>query len=164
AISAEASEADIATDTKSNHGQAQLDLGGSGLVVNSTGDEPDANPGDGACTSTATPPLCTLRAALQELDATPSATSPPTIASTLPGGATTIAPTSPLPDATKPALIDGTTNPGGRVVLSGTGAGTTPGLQIDGDGSSVRGLDVEGFDGAGILVQASKVTIGGRPT
>jgi CSLREA domain-containing protein len=144
--------------TRDDNGAADFRLG-SGLVVDSTGDEPDANPGDGDCASTAAPATCTLRAALQELDAGTS-TAPIPITFDLPGGATTIAPGSPLPAATRSALIDGTTNPGGRVVIAGAGVGS--GLEIGGDGSAVRGLDVEGFGEAGILVHASNVMIGGR--
>jgi CSLREA domain-containing protein len=151
-----------ASETDSYNYDIHLTIGGAGLVVDSTGDEPDANPGDGACASTAMPPLCTLRAALQELDAG-SSTAPTSVTFNLPGAATTITPGSPLPAATQPALIDGTTNPGGRVVISGGAAGPTAGLQVDADGSTVRGLDVDAFDGAGIVVQASNVTIGGLP-
>ncbi|MCW2995385.1 MAG: conserved repeat domain, partial [Conexibacter sp.] len=132
-----------------------------GIVVDSTGDQADAKPGDGAClTSAAT---CTLRAALQEVSAGTS-TTPTDITFNLPGGATTIAPATALDAATKPVALDGSTNPGGRVVLEGAGAGDgANGLTLQGDGSTVRGMDVERFKGAGIRVVASDVTVGGLP-
>src|SRR5262245_41978390 len=39
------------------------------FTVNSTGDQPDINPGNGICETTASGGVCTLRAAIQEANA-----------------------------------------------------------------------------------------------
>ena len=70
-------------------------------------------------------------------------------------GTKTITLTSALPQITAPLTVDGTTQPGyaGKplVVLSGAGAGTgADGLDVRAGGSTIRGLVVNGFDGAGI--------------
>jgi hypothetical protein len=132
-----------------------------GFIVDSTGDQVDKTPGDGACLTAQS--TCTLRAAIGEVSAGTS-TTPTAVSFSLPGGATTIAPASALPVATKPIAIDGTTNSGGRVVLEGAGAGSASGLRIGGAGSTVRGMDIEHFNGPGIRVDASDVIAGGLPT
>lgn len=70
--------------------------------------------------------------------------------------ACTIALASPLPSITQPLAIDGTTQPGGPlIVLAGANAGPgAHGLVVEagGAGSSIRGLAVNGFQGAGILL------------
>lgn len=133
-----------------------------GYVVDSTGDQADSAPGDGNCLTAQT--TCTLRAALQEV-AGDTSTAPTSVTFNLPGNATTITPGSPLPAVTQPVAIDGAGNPGGRVVLDGAGAGSgAAGLRIEGDGSRVRNLAVQHFDGPGIRVQASKTAIGGLPS
>jgi hypothetical protein len=77
----------------------------------------------------------------------------------IPGsGAPTISPTSELPALTVPVFIDGITQPGfagaPMVVVNGTQAGAgANGLILTGGGSIVRGLVVNGFDSAGILLQ-----------
>jgi hypothetical protein len=79
----------------------------------------------------------------------------------IPGsGAPTISPTSELPALTVPVFIDGITQPGfagaPMVVVNGTQAGAgANGLTLTGGGSIVRGLAVNGFDGAGILLQGN---------
>ena len=117
------------------------------LVVNSTAD--DALPPDSAtanvCDVDLTTPgnQCTLRAAIQLADLRSGTQA---IVFDIPGaGVPTIAPTSALPAATVPVTIDGTTQTGGWVQLSGTGAPTATGLSITAGASTVRGLVVNGW-------------------
>jgi CSLREA domain-containing protein len=133
-----------------------------GFVVDSTGDESDAHPGDGACLTTVM--TCTLRAALQEVSAG-TAAGTTSISFALPNGATTISPASPLDAVTKPVAIDGSTNPGGRIVLDGTSAGSSAyGLRLQGDDSTVRGVEIQKFHLAGVRIAASQTRIGGLPS
>jgi probable HAF family extracellular repeat protein len=76
------------------------------------------------------------------------------------GGVHTIHLTSPLPTIIQPVLIDGATEPRSgaspSIVLSGAGAGAgATGLTIAGGNSYVRGLVINGFAGAGILLQGN---------
>jgi CSLREA domain-containing protein len=137
---------------------------GTTFVVDSTGDEPDADTTDGLCrTALAT---CTLRAAIQQANATPGAD---TIAFNIPGtGVHTISPASPLPPLTDDAgvTIDGYTQPGASpntlpvgddavllVALDGTNAGSSAaGLTIAASNGVVRGLLVQKFE-TGIRIQ-----------
>jgi hypothetical protein len=79
----------------------------------------------------------------------------------IPGsGAPTMSPTSELPTLTVPVFIDGITQPGfagaPMLVVNGTQAGAgANGLILTGGGSIVRGLVVNGFDSAGILLQGN---------
>jgi len=117
-----------------------------GYVVDSTGDEPDTNAGDGSClTSQGT---CTLRAASRrsarhvdraDVDQLRAAR-----------GATSIAPTSALPPITKPVAIDGSTNLGGRLLLEGAGAGSGATAGCPGGRVDDPGIKIQHFDGAGI--------------
>jgi CSLREA domain-containing protein len=128
-----------------------------GYVVDTTGDQPDATPGDGACLTAQR--TCTLRAALQEVSASRIAT-PTSISFALPGGSGTISPASPLPAAAYPVAIDGAT----KVVLNGSAAGAGSGLVLQGQGSTVRGMEIDGFRTAGVRVEASEVQVGALPT
>jgi hypothetical protein len=129
-----------------------------GFVVDSILDDADKTPGDGNCLTAAG--TCTLRAALQEVTAA-KVTEPTSIAFNLPGGTGTIKPTSPLPAAKYPVTIDGN----GKVALLGTNAGAgASGLILQGNGSTVRGMDIEAFGAAGVRVEASDVSVGGLPT
>jgi hypothetical protein len=79
------------------------------------------------------------------------------------GGVQTIGLTSALPVITQPVVIDGTTQPGFAgtplIVLDGSGAGAgVNGLTITAGNSTVKGLVIGGFGGAGIYVQ----TVGGN--
>ncbi len=126
------------------------------FVVNDTGDEPDANPGNGVCATSAG--VCTLRAALQEANAHPGADA---IHFNIPGsGPHTIAPTSALPTITEPVTIDATMeNACGRlrcVELNGTNAGgNTDGLRIAAGFSVVRGLAINRFRRYGIRLETN---------
>ncbi len=77
-------------------------------------------------------------------------------------GGISIAPLSPLPIITVPVVIDGTTQPGFNaatavpiVELNGASAGSTAGLQIAAGGSTVRGLVINRFGQAGIVISGS---------
>jgi hypothetical protein len=82
----------------------------------------------------------------------------------IPGqGVRTIAPLSPLPAITHAVLIDGFSQPGYTgtplIELSGSQAGPADGLTITGSGSTVRGLDINGFgSGAGIHIMGTGAT------
>lgn len=86
----------------------------------------------------------------------------------LPGtGVQTIAATSPLPDITDSVVIDGASQPGYAgtplVRLLGSGAGaTTDGLRLTAGTSTIRGLAIVGFGGAGIAVNGDGNTIQGN--
>ncbi|MBX6313452.1 MAG: right-handed parallel beta-helix repeat-containing protein [Isosphaeraceae bacterium] len=103
-----------------------------------------------------------------------------TIAFAIPGtGPFTISPLSPLPPITDPVILDGYTQPGAQpntlavgdnailmIELNGAQAGTgTDGLTITqgGGGSTIQGLAINRFDGAGIsLTGTSGNTIAGN--
>ncbi len=131
-----------------------------GLVVNSTADRPDAATADAACDTGQTlpsgDPECTLRAAIQQANATPGRDN---ITFKIPGAADApvITPASALPSISEAVSLDATTQPGaGRVELNGIGAGTgTNGLTFNVGDCTVKGLTVKGFDGNGIRATAS---------
>ena len=75
-------------------------------------------------------------------------------------GPLTIAPLSPLPAITAPAVIDGTSQPGwsGSPIIELSGAnvgGFAHGLRITGGGSTVRGLVINRWTGSGISLAGS---------
>ena len=114
-------------------------------------------PGDGACADAAG--KCTLRAAIEEVNAEVSA-SPIDIAFNIPGGGIpTITPGSALPAVTAAVNIDASTQPGtGRErVLLGTKTGQLAfgGLDLQGTGSAVKGLIVAGFGGVGVKLEGA---------
>src|SRR5262249_62427607 len=83
---------------------------------------------------------------------------PNTINFRIDSGVQTIRPISELPAIIHPTIIDGTTQPGFAgsplIELSGARAGRfVNGLTVLGGQSELRGLVVNGFDGAGILVR-----------
>ncbi|MFL6335798.1 MAG: carboxypeptidase regulatory-like domain-containing protein [Pyrinomonadaceae bacterium] len=123
---------------------------GTTLTVNTTGDGDD-----GACNAA----HCSLREAILTSNSTVGQFE--TVAFNIGGGgARTITLTSALPAITDPLLIDGTTQPGfvgsPLVKLDGAEAGAvTAGLNINGGGSTVRGLIISGFSGDGIHIQTS---------
>ncbi|MEJ2089006.1 MAG: hypothetical protein P8Y69_11160, partial [Gammaproteobacteria bacterium] len=139
------------------------------LTVTSSGDGPDAVPGDGVCdtgvTASATSPDCTLRAAIQE------ANEPGPVrnivfsiadASAMP----IIQPKSPLPPITRQVEIDATTQPGfagmPNVIIDGSKSASGNGLDVDANDSVIRGLVIYGFDGPGIAVWGDRNTIAGN--
>ena len=130
---------------------------GATFVVNSTGDEDDANKGDGICqTATGT---CTLRAAIAEANNT---SGPNTITFNIPGGGVqTIHLNSPLHslwDTSGPTTIDGYTQPGASpntdpladnakimIQLEGAGEDQYDALPITSPGNLIRGLSFYKF-------------------
>lgn len=102
------------------------------FTVDSTGDDPDASPGDGTCATAGG--ACTLRAAIDEVNAHPDAD---TIAFDIAGsGVHTIVPAGGLPSITAPLTIDGFTQPGSQPNTSATGAiDAVPLIEIDGSSS-----------------------------
>lgn len=121
------------------------------FVVNITDDLPDADLGDGSADVDPMTPgdQCSLRAALEEANATPEAD---TIVFDLPAApAVLLSVTSALPTITAPIVIDASTQPGVRIVLDGSAlAGGQSGLVIATGPSIVHGLVVQRFPGAGI--------------
>jgi len=149
------------------------------FVVNTTGDAPDNNAADqkydGICSTgkkangssgVCNPQVpgdceCTLRAAIQESNATPGKDR---IHFSIPGAAEqSIAPQTPLPPLTAPVEIDGTTQPGyvGLPPIELAGQGTGDGLRLSGGNSTVRGLVINRFD-TGIRVDSSNNVIRGN--
>lgn len=130
------------------------------FTVNSTGDAPDANTGNGVCSDGAG--NCTLRAAIEEANGSVGAD---TINFNIAGtGVKTILPASPLPDINEAVVIDGYTQPGASantlvasdnavilIELSGANAGMSAnGLRIVGNGSTISGLAINRFSRDGI--------------
>ena len=155
-----------------------------GFVVNSTGDLPDSSPGDGICTTgflnSELNVECTLRAAIEETSALPSADlvtfDMPTLEPGYNAGGAywTIAINPSLPPVANATTINGTTQagyvanttvaPGGLdgkqvVVLDGLGGGLGNGLTLDGDDISVSGLTIGRFDGNGIEINGANATV-----
>jgi CSLREA domain-containing protein len=119
------------------------------FTVNSTGDGMDAIPGDGICDDGTGD--CTLRAAINEANATPGYN---TIAFDIEGiGPHTIQPASALPTIIDPVEIDGSSEPDFYdmpiIEIDGTYAGETAGLVLAGH-TSIQALVVNRFAGTGI--------------
>ena len=146
------------------------------LTVNDTTDLSDVTPGDGICdTSSGTAgSQCSLRAAIQELNAQGVAANPHRIEFNIPGSAPfVIAPAAPLPLINVPVVIDGETQPGSscanvtnpaalQIVVDGSSAGVGAiGLQLStgSDGSTLRGLVIGNFQLAGIRLSSSNNVI-----
>jgi hypothetical protein len=137
------------------------------FTVNSNADFADNNTLDGVCdTDFASADLCTLRAAIEQANATPG---PDTIGFNILGSdVKTISPNSPLPEITDRVTIDGYSQPGSspntlaqgtnavlEVELDGSNAGSgANGLVIrpDGSGSVIRGLVINRFLGDGVTI------------
>jgi len=155
-----------------------------GIVVDSTDDTPDQNPGDGTCDDGAG--ACTLRAAIEEAN---TSVGTQTIEFGLTGGSDftnsgedgyTISPQSTLPQITAPLIINGYTqlgaqrntaispNPLNGILLieidgSNLVSGTAFEFMDGSDGSEVRGLVVNSFaDGDGFRIYSDDVVIQGN--
>ncbi|MDQ2675268.1 MAG: hypothetical protein M3Y34_00535, partial [Actinomycetota bacterium] len=150
------------------------------FTVNDPGDGADAAAGDAVCDvdSGTTGDQCTLRGALMEANALAG---PDDVAFDLPGaGAHTLSPETALPGITGPVSINGYTQPGSqentlgirqgdnaklKVTLSGhdLSEASVHGLTIEsgGAGTAIRGLVINRFTGAGILVKG-QATIAGN--
>ena len=137
-----------ATDADGNTSELSGCVGitvGQTFVVNSA-----ADPGAGGCDLAE----CTLREAITASNGTGAFDA---IHFAIGSGVVTIAPGSALPGIGSPVAIDGTTQPGyidtPIVELDGTGAGANvDGLVLFGDGSTVKGLVINRFQGSGIVL------------
>ncbi|HEX2721885.1 MAG TPA: PKD domain-containing protein, partial [Gemmatimonadaceae bacterium] len=97
---------------------------------------------------------CTLRAAIQVANALGGTQS---IGFAIPGsGVPNIAPGSELPPIRAAVTIDGTTQTGGWVELSGGSAGDANGLIVDLGPSLVRGLVINRWKKAGVLLRSGR--------
>ncbi len=137
------------------------------FTVNVTSDEADTNPGDGLCqTASAT---CSLRAAIEEANATAADSIHFDIAGS---GPHVITPIADFPPITSPVVIDGSTQPGNEAVCTsaipdrpaysivldaGSFGAIADGLILDvgSDGSVIRGLNIRHFGEAAILMRGS---------
>ena len=140
------------------------------FTVNRDTDAPDMNPGDGLCDGSINAgEQCSLRAAIQELNALGAGQLPHEIRFDLTGASPfTIRPATPLPALSVPVRILGQSQAGAScptpglpanllVLLDGSLAGSTAaGLELGAgsDGSSISGLAIGNF-GSGIAVEAS---------
>lgn len=144
------------------------------VTVNQTGDFSDRNPGDGICdVSVNAGDQCSLRAAIEELNALGADTTPHRIVFNIPGaGPHTIAPATELPFINVPLIIDGTTQPGTscpttsapanlQIVLDGSNAGSGgDGLYFrNSDEGGMRGLVVGNFRQTGITLNSDDSSI-----
>jgi CSLREA domain-containing protein len=133
------------------------------FLVNSIADQPDKDTADGKCF--ALNASCTLRAAIEQANATPGAD---VIDFSISGGEVqTITPSSALPAITEQVTIDGYTQPGAspntlakgtnallKVELNGANAGNgAPGLDIQASDTVVRGLVINRFHNLGVEVK-----------
>jgi uncharacterized repeat protein (TIGR01451 family) len=107
----------------------------------------------------------TLRQAILDANRTPETN---TIAFNLPTiGPNSINPTSPLPVITGPIVVDGTTQPGyaGAPLVGIEGSnipGSADGLVLQGGSSTVRGLIINRFPGAGIVITSDENVVQGN--
>lgn len=133
--------------------------GVSAFRVNSTGDEADANLGNGLCATAGG--LCTLRAAIQEAN---YGGGREIVFTGLPASSTIqvgVAGLGALPALTAPITIDGTTAGGGFLELDGTLLASGYGLTIDANGCVLKGLAINRF-GVGIEIESSNNLIEGN--
>ena len=98
-----------------------------------------------------------FRQAILDADAAPSVTNVITFSITAGSGVRTIMLDSPLPAITTAMTVDATTQPGylgnPLIAIDGTNAGAgAAGLTITGSGSTVRGLVIGHFSGAGVSI------------
>ncbi len=158
AIAINASGQILAVGTPTGGGTEWVVL--SPLIVTSTADLPESNSAaPGVCDDGAG--VCTLRAAIQVANAASNAE---TIAFNVPGvtGIPKISIASPLPAITNPGTkIDGTTQPGTKagapgVQVDGADAGAgANGIAVAASNVTLTGLDLTGFGGDAIDVQAA---------
>jgi hypothetical protein len=134
------------------------------FTVNLTGDQPDFSGSDGRCdtdSSAFNGTQCTLRAAIQQANATPGADS---INFNIPGiGVKTIFPASALPDITEAVTINGYSQPGSSANTLSAGTNAVLRIQIDGSLANVGvGLDIEANNTVvrGLVINNSR---GGAP-
>lgn len=151
-----------ATDAKGNTSEFSLcaaEAQPTPLVVNSTGDAADRDSADGRCDTggllSPGVPECTLRAALQQANASPGVDA---VRFGIAGsGPYLIQPHTDLPVITDPVAVDGTSQTGysGRplIRLDGSLSAGFYGLVVSAGGSTFRGLTVTGFRLSGIDIR-----------
>jgi hypothetical protein len=117
------------------------------IVVNSTGDESDADPNDGVADVNLGMPgsQTTLRSAIEEAN---RRAGPDTITFAI-AQLSTISPATALPTIADPVIIDASTHPGGPVQLNGDDR-NFPGLKVTNNATTIRGLAISHFGGHGI--------------
>ncbi len=124
----------------------EADAGPQTFVVDSDADQPDADVGDGVCAVDALDGGgCTLRAAIQEANAS-------TDKDTITFSVATVAPTSTLPAITEPVIIDGGTASATAISGSAESGNQDPALTIEGGNSTIENLTVDNFANIGILL------------
>ncbi len=127
---------------------------GATFVVNIPGNLPDADLNDNICNVGGDTGGCTLRAAIEQANATPGADM---ITFSL-GGGIPILGTGDLPEVTETVTIDGATGGATQVQLSGlvfgvpAGSGDT-GLVFTDDNNIVRNLIIVGYSSPGIILR-----------
>ena len=121
------------------------------FIVGSTGDGGDSDTSDHICDDGSG--NCTLRAAIQQANATANvAAGPDVIVFDLSGvGPHVITPATALPDIGESLIIDGTRTSSASPVIQIDGGGTlVDGLRVTGGGSTISGLSITGFTDSGI--------------
>ena len=151
------------TGSETDTGTAQLTVVPSTLVVTTTGDQAltTAQLATGICDvdPNTAGNQCTLRAAIQLANSLGGSQS---ITFDIPGGGVpVIAPTSALPELQTSTIIDGTTQPGGWIQLSGASeGGTAPGLTVGAGAAVIRGLVIDGWANfGGVFVSGGSGTV-----
>jgi uncharacterized repeat protein (TIGR01451 family)/CSLREA domain-containing protein len=126
------------------------------LTVNSNLDDSDVTPGDGVCLTRGG--VCTLRAALEETNATPNTAGTDEIRFNLSNSGSKpyeIKPTAAFPFITDPVVMDATTQPGYAgvplVVLQGIFR-PEDGLNISAGSTTIRGFKILSFRQNGIYI------------
>jgi hypothetical protein len=147
------------------------------LTVNDTSDLNDETPGDGLCdtSSTTAGNQCSLRAAIQEVNAQGASISPYHIDFNIPGsGPFVISPATALPTIAVPVSINGESQSGAactsagslanlQIVLEGSNAGSGASgliLGLGSDSSILRGMVIGNFDASGLQIQSDMNTVG----
>lgn len=123
------------------------------FTVTSTADTADALPGDGVCADANG--VCTLRASIQEANATPAADA---VDFSLGAGIPTITLASPLPSITASLTITGDSPDTPRVEINGNGtAGPGLFLAAGSSGSRIRGLVINraGSSNPGLRIESA---------
>ena len=127
------------------------------FVVRNTSDDPDFAL-DGTCEATLGSGDCTLRAAIQEVNAD-IAGGPYTIGFSITTGVQVITPATPLPSLNKTVAILGDTQPSYAgtplIQIVGTDAPAQPGLRVFAADSEIAGLSITDFAAGAISVVAN---------
>jgi hypothetical protein len=129
--------------------QKPYTIGTSTIAVNRTGDDPNTSTATSnrLCDTddTAVGDQCSLRAAIELANAWAEVDAVNISFDIDQAGVPTITPASPLPRITKTVTIDGATQPGGWVEISGAAILSGTGLDVAGNGTVIHGLVIRGF-------------------